>query len=184
MEIKLFGDKMVDPHSMEGLATRIFECSVIGANDLKRAVDKPISRPVWLSIVFEFAFFYITLAKRHSWAHHPVEKQEKLTNQLSDVLLTAVVDYVFEDGAAASNTARVEHFKAELEARIAEYGEFKLMVRESQSQKSEGTALWAFCNKATALAGSPRDVVGIMATHAHIYDSTMAIGMEAPNLSS
>jgi hypothetical protein len=182
MEIKLFGDKVVVPGSMEGLASRIFKCSVVGANELKRTVEKSIPRPVWLSIVLEFVFFYIALANRHSSAHLPDEKQEKNTGELSDTLLTAIVDYVFEDGGDAANAARVNQFKAELEARMQEYGKFELMVRESQSEKSEGTALWAFCNQVTALAGKPKDLVCIMVTHAHIYDSTMAIGMEAPDV--
>lgn len=181
MEINLFANRFVDPGSIEGLANRIFKCSVVGANALKQAAEKPIARSVWLSIVFEFVFFYIALAKGHSWTHLPPEKQETIASRVSNVLITAVVDYVFDDGDHDANAARVAQFKDELAARMEEYGKFKLMVRESGSEKSEGTALWAFCKTATALAGKPDDVVCIMTAHAHIYDSMSAIGMEAPD---
>lgn len=178
MEIKLFGDKMVAPRSIEGLASRIFTCSIVGANELKRAAEKPIPQSVWLSMVFEFVFFYLVVAARHSWAHLAAEKQRLMVSQATDVLLTAAVDYVFDDDSDDANTARVEQFKAELAARMEEYGKFELIVRESQSEKSEGTALWAFCNQLAALAGKPGDLVCIMTTHAHIYDSMLAIGMK------
>ena len=114
---------------------------------------------MWLSIVFEFVFFYVAMVKRHSWGDLPPEKQEARAGDLSNVLLTAVVDYVFEEGVATAKTARVEHFKAELAARMEEYGEFALFASEAQSDKPEGTALWAFCTKVSALAGSPGDLV-------------------------
>jgi hypothetical protein len=181
MDIKLFGDKWVEPNSIDDLASRIFKCSVVGAGELKRASENPVSRPMWLSIVFEYVFFYVALVKRFSWAALPAEKQEKRTDNLSEVLITAVVDYVFEDGGSAANVARVAQFKAELAARMEEYGKFALFAGEAQSAKPEGTALWAFCVRVSALAGSPGDLVCIMATHAHVYDSMKLVGIEAPD---
>ena len=115
MDIKLFGDKFVAPNSTEDLASRIFACSVVGANELKRIAENPVSRPTWLSIVFEFVFFYVVLVKGCSWAHLSPEKQETRTEELTNVLIEAVVDYVFEGGA---NQTRVEPLKAELAARM------------------------------------------------------------------
>ena len=178
MDVKLFGDRMIDPTSLEGLSSRIFQCSIIGANELRRATGKAIPRSIWLSIVFEHLFFYVTLAGRHTWAHLPVKKQESMTAKMAGILLPAVVDYVFEDGSEEENVARVDHFKGELAARMREYGKFKFIICESESEESKGTALWAFCNKVSALAGCPDDLVGIMTAHAHIYDSMMAIGMD------
>ena len=180
MEIKLFGDKMVGANTIEGLASRIFKCAVIGANQVKRAAEAPIPRAAWLSIVFEHVFFYLALAKRHAWTHLPAEKQESLTNRVGDVLITAAVDYVFEDGGAEANASRVEDLKIELGARMQEYGNFPIMVQEAESEKPKGTALWAFCHKVAALAGRPKDLVCVMTTHAHIHDSMMVIGMGAP----
>lgn len=180
MDIELFGDKMLDPASLEGLSNRIFQCSIIGANELRRATGKPIPRSLWLSIVFEHLFFYLTLANRITWAHTPKEERESMTARTANILLTAVVDYVFENGSEDENAARVDHFKTELAARMKEYCKFKLVIRESESEESKGTALWAFCKKVSALAGSPNDLVGMMTAHAHIHDSMMAIGIEAP----
>jgi len=181
MDIKLFGDNWVEPNSIEDLANRIFTCSVIGANELKRVSESDIARPAWLSIVFEYAFFYVALAKRHTWADLPAETQESRAKNLSEVLLTAVVDYVFEDAGTVTCAARVEQFKAELEARMEEYGKFDLFAGETESDKPEGTALWAFCTKVSALAGSPGDLACTMAAHAHIYDSMKYVGREAPD---
>ena len=181
MDIKLFGDKLVAPGSVEGLASRIFKCAVVGSNELKRASEKMVSRPVWLSMVFEYVFFYLALARRTAWAHLPEEKQEALFTRVSDVLLAALVDFVFEDGTDALKRQRVDHLKEELSARIVEYGKYQMMIRESEAEKPEGTALWAFCNKAAALLGTPDDLVTIMVTHGHIYDSMLVIGMDAPD---
>jgi hypothetical protein len=180
MDIKLFGDKPLDRGSIEALANRIFTCSIVGANELKRTAEGPIPRSIWLSIVFEFMFFYLTLVRYQVWAHLPKDKQEALANKTNDVLLRAAVNYVFEDDDNEANEERVENFKGELAARMEEYKAFKVLVRKSQSEKSEGTALWAFCNKAAALAGKPEDLVCIMTTHAHVHDSMLAIGIQAP----
>lgn len=178
MDIKLFGDRLLVPGSIEDLSNRIFKCSVVGANALRSAADKPVSRPAWLSIAFEFIFFYLTLAERRSWAHLPTEELEMLSSQAGDVLLTAVVDFVFEDADGADNAARVERFKDDLSKRKAEYGKYTLMVNDSEADKPEGTALWAFCSKVAALAGNPKDVGLLMTAHAHIYDSMFAVGVQ------
>lgn len=177
MVIKLFGDKLVIHGSIEDITSRIFKCSIVGANTLRRIAEKPMQRPVWLSVVFEYMFFYLTLTRQHTWDHLPVENQEKLANEASHMLLTAVVDYVFEDDGTTENTVRVEQFKAELAGRIEEYSKFACLIRESESEPAEGTALWAFCNKVAALVGSPKDISCTMTTHSHIYDSLVAIGM-------
>jgi hypothetical protein len=169
--LNIFGDDAGSMDAVQRYANRVFNCSVVGANEFKRLTDDGLTTDIWLSIVFEFLFFYVAVTANRASA----EEGKQVTTELVDKLIPQVVDYVFEDVRQDQNAAMKKSYMNEVAARIDEYNRFDRVMPLAESDQPEGSALWSLCIRISALAGRPGDISFTLAAHSHMFDSLLIL---------
>jgi len=164
-------ERKSDP--LKDYANRLFSLAVTGANATRALNQGELPKQIWLSIVFEYLFFYITVTDREGLKALPAGERMKLTTRLVDVLMTRVVNEVFEGNGAA-----VERYKAVAAERLQEYEKFDSTLRGDSERRFEGSALGAFCSRVSKLAAHPDDMMHVMTAHAHIHDSLLFLRLD------
>ena len=177
MDIFESSERLEDP--LKDYANRVFSCSVTGAHAIKHLVEGELPMKIWLSIVFEFLFFYIALTRGHGRRDASPQHRDELMTNLTDLLIAGTVDYVFDNGSPEMAEVRRERYKAEAIARVREYSGFEEMIRDTEVEMSEDTALWSFCSLVSKLAGQPEDFTIVMTARSHVYDSLLLLKMRS-----
>jgi len=176
MDLFEAGERATDP--LKEYANRLFTCSVTGAHAVKNQIEGGLPKQIWLSIVFEYLFFYIALTRGYVLRHAAPQVRDQITASLMDVLLSAAVDFVFDDKSPAAADSRKMRYTEEANARIREYDRYESVLSRKESELSETTALWSFCHMIAGMAGQADDITCIMTSHAHVYDSLLILDTE------
>lgn len=164
--------------TMKSFANGLFNCSIVGANEIKRVADDDLQPQAWLSIVFEMVFFYLALTRREALKELDRDGREKVGRELVDLLIPNAVDFAFEDFAGDGNAALKRNFQKELNARMTEYSRKRFMVPKRAGDPVEDSAIGALAVRVTKLAGRPNDSSILLACNSHIQDSTLLLEME------
>ena len=158
----------IDP--LKPYASRLFNCAVVGANEVARLADHALTRDAWLNIVFEFMYFYLALTKGHVLKDVQAGRKKEVTLGLVDVLIPRVVDYIFDiSNPKQSNDLKTKHLKMAVE-RLKVYEEYKTLLPETENDL-KGTALGSLCNSVAELAGHPGNPMYEMIVYSHTTDS-------------
>lgn len=163
-------ERKSDP--LKDYANRLFSLAVTGANATRMLNEGELPKQIWLSVVFEYLFFYITITNREGLKSLPAGERMNLTMHLIDVLMTRVVEQVFEGKGI------IERYKTVAAERLQEYGEFESTLRGDSERRFEGSALGAFCSRVSKLAAHPDDMMHIMTAHAHVHDSLLFLRLD------
>jgi hypothetical protein len=166
----------IDP--LKPYASRVFNCSVVGANEIVRLMDHNVPRDVWLGIVFEFMYFYLALTDGQVLKDVAGERKEEVTNGLVDLLIPRAVDYIFEiPNERQSEMHKQQHMKMAI-ARLKAYKEYKRVLPDTEKDL-KGTALGSLCASVSELVGHPGNPMYEMACYSHVTESMAFLKMRA-----
>lgn len=158
----------VDP--LKPYASRIFNCSVAGANEVGRFLDGGIPKFVWLEIVFEFMFYYVALTKGRVLDDMEEDYKKDITNQLVGVLVPAAVDYIFVDPRGGSNMGLKQKYLDQAAKRAMEYDGFRQILPDRLGRRKE-SAMSHLCTKIGELVGHSGNSMFNLACDKHIRES-------------
>ena len=94
--IDIFGEDSIGD-IYQKYANRIFKCSAIGANALRKINDGEMSRAVWVTILFEHIYFYMAVTAEMGLHESDDARQERILSKLAQLLIPYAADYVFDD---------------------------------------------------------------------------------------
>jgi hypothetical protein len=158
----------IDP--LKPYASRMFNCSVVGAHEMSGLMDTKPPQDVWLSIVFEFMYFYLALTKGHVLKDVPRQRRDEVMNGLVELLIPRVIDYIFD--APNENQRRLlkDQYLKMTRARLETYDEYKKLLADTENDL-KGTAIGSLCDSVSELAGHPGNPMYEMACFSHINDT-------------
>ena len=174
MSIQLFKGEKGPLHDF---GNRIFACSVAGANEV-RGLNPWIPKQVFLSMVFEFTFFYLALAFDQGFGRMNSGRRKKVYEELVDLLIPAIVGFVFEENDLHDKESMKTKFVRETGQRLESYRKFESMVSHTGTCSIEETALWDFCEIIAKLNAHGGDHHFIMACHSHVLDSLLVLDLD------
>jgi len=152
-------------------SNRVFLVSAVGANAIQHVDGDRLPKDVWVTLVFEFIYFYVAHAEAAARTIGGDAHADRVSKRLGEALVHAAVDYVFDDVYKDGNQTLKLKQMSELAERLATYGKYERAIPEKEGDESKGTALWTFCKKVAAFVGHPDDASYTMTCHAHIFDS-------------
>ena len=158
-------DCLTDP--LTDHACRMFNGSVIGANAIRRFAGEGFPHTIWLSIVFEFMFFYFALTHHEALKDWRPDRRDKLTERLVQLLISRSVEYVLDDPTGKL----VGKYSENAAARIEQYGRCESILRIEENQRMERSAEGLLGKQVSRLAGEDNDTGFTMTTHIHIGES-------------
>lgn len=173
MSIRLF--KGHQP--LHELGNRIFAVAVAGANDV-RGMSQGIPQQVFLSMVFEYTFFYLALTFEQGFGGMRAGRRKQVYEELVDLLIPAIVDFLFEENADHDKESMRKKFIGEAGVRLKNYREFASMVSYTGTCGIEDTALWNLSETIAKLNASGDNHHFIMACHSYVLDSLLVLDLE------
>lgn len=157
---------------------KIFRNSIEDANAIRRlAEDKSfeqnkqgLSNTEWLSILFEFIYFYLHLTDRSAFGHMDEERRATFMTELEQICISSTVNAVChewpEDLKEKTKKECMENFRASME----EYSRYQELVpKEKEGRKN--TLVWEFGKNIAKLAGREMDARYVMTSHILVIDS-------------
>jgi hypothetical protein len=159
-------------------ANRVFKCSAIGANALRKINDGEMSRSVWVTILFEHIYFYMAVTSEMGLYESDDERRERVLSKLAKLLISYASDYVFDDVRRDGNEGRKNQLLQQCVIRVKEYSECKRIVPLEGQDRLASTALGSLCSRVSDLAGQPDEAAHVMTVHSHIQDSLDILGMD------
>ena len=158
-------------------ANRIFNCSAIGANAIRKARGGAVPDDTWVSILFEFVFFYAALTATTGLVESDNERRERVIAKLSRLVIPHAVDYLLEDTDEDGNEKTKDQLLEEGTKRSKDYEKCEQFLPDV-GEAPKSTALDAFCHRVAKLAGEPGDAAIMVTCHAHIRDSLDLLDMD------
>lgn len=155
-------------------SNRIFNCSAIGANAIRKINADGLSSDAWVSILFEFLFFYVALTAETGLIESDIERRERVITKLSQLVIPAAVEYLLDD----SNDKTRNHLLGECAGRLQEYAKYDQFLPFDGEERHRHSALGAFCHRVAELAGHPGDSAHVMTCHAHVQDSLELLNLD------
>lgn len=151
-------------------ASRIFNCSVAGANTIGHLADGRLPRDTWLAVVMEFMYFYIALTKGHVLKDLTEDRRDTVTSELVNVLFPQVVDYIFDPATKAHGRALKKKYVAMAFARLEIYEGYRLLMAATEDEL-QGTGLGSLCESVADLSEHPGNTLFEETCYSHIHKS-------------
>lgn len=175
MSIRLFNGVQDGP--LHELGNQIFACAVAGANDV-RGMSPGIPQQVFLSMVFEFTFFYLAVAFEQGFGAMREGRRKQVYEELVNLLIPAIVDFMFEENEDHDTESMIRKFTGEAATRLKNYREFASMVSHTGTCSIEDTALWNLSETIAKLNARGDNHHFIMACHSYVLDSLLVLDLE------
>lgn len=159
-------------------SNRLFNCSVVGANQIRRLAISEMPHTTWIRILFEHIFFYIVITEEIGLFGESDERKERLIEGLIEVVVPAALNFIFHDTLEAKRVDRSVKAEVILRKRLAEYEQMSRVLPAKGIAKLSQTSLGAFCVNVSKIAGEPNDPTHMSITRTHIHDSIEILNMD------
>jgi hypothetical protein len=159
-------------------ANRIFKCSAIGANALRKINDGEMSRAVWVTILFEHVYFYMAVTSEMGLYESDEARRERILSKLAQLLIPYAADYVFDDVRKDGNEGMKNQLLQQCVVRMKEYSRCKRIVPIEGEDRLGSTGLGSLCSRVSDLAGQKDEAAHVMTVHSHIQDSLEILGID------
>jgi len=159
-------------------SNRMVNIALVGANQVRRHMGEDFKKETWMQTLFEFVYFYIALTRDHGLAESDSARRERVGDKLSNLLIPALVDYLFEDVRRDENESFKTYYLAELMQRLQRYEKCKATLPGDDGVKLDWTALGIFCRGIADQVGRKDDTAVIMLCHSHVMDSIEVLNLD------
>jgi hypothetical protein len=117
-----------------------------------------LSNTKWVSILFEFIYFYLHLTDRFAFGHMNEERRGSLMTDLEEVCITAAVDAVCLRWPEDIKEKIKEECMGNFYISMAEYSKCKKWFPK-KDEGAKGTLFWEFVKTIAKLAGQEHVVI-------------------------
>lgn len=153
----------------EDYLNKIFRNSIEDANAIRRlAEDKSfeqnkqgLSDTEWLSIVFEFIYFYLHLTDRFAFEHMSEEQRAVLMTGVERICISSAVNAVCRGWPKDKKEKIKEECMENFHISMQEYSKYKKWLAE-KGEGTKNTLFWEFGKMIAKLAGREMDARYIM----------------------
>jgi len=159
-------------------ANRIFNCSIVGANQIRKLAITGMPHNTWIRVLFEYMFYYFVVTRDIGLHGESEERRKRVIEGLIEVLLPAALEFVFHDRTETKKIERRERAEKALRDRLAEYSRFDRVLPAAGIAKLSQTSLGIFCTNVSKVAGEPNDPTHMSTARTHIQDSINILNMD------
>jgi len=114
----------------EKYANRVFNIGAVGANQIRNLSGGKLEQSVWVSILFEYSFYFIAMTREMGLLDAPAMKRTRIIEELGSTFVPAAVDFIFD--AEDGNSALKTRYSQLLAARIHEYEKFDAIMPKDE----------------------------------------------------
>lgn len=149
----------------EDYLNKIFRNSIEDANAIRRlAEDKSfeqnkqgLSDTEWLSIAFEFIYFYLHLTDRFAFEHMNEEQRAVLMTGVEKICISSAVNAICHEWAGDLKEKTKKECMENFYVSMQEYSKYKKWFAE-KGKGTKNTLFWEFGKVIAKLAGRENDI--------------------------